>query len=184
MNARFRNWRRTQAHNGLANSIHGRYQKRILSSFMNRPISYFLLLAFLWIQTAAASDWPLFRGNPQLTGVSTNAQLPEKLETVWTFEAGTGIESSPTISQGIVYIGSLDGNLYAVDLDSGKLKWKFQATDEIKSSPSISADSVYFGDEKGSFFALDKQTGQKRWDFKADAGVTSSANFSGDRVII
>ena len=43
----------------------------------------------------AADEWPQFRGNPQLTGV-TNATLPGTLKVLWTYEAGEPIESSAT----------------------------------------------------------------------------------------
>src|SRR3990172_13410373 len=107
-----------------------------------------LFLVLLVCARAHAADWPIFRGNSQLTGVATES-LPQRLESLWTFQAGSGIESTAAISNGIVYVGSLDGYLYAVDLQSGKLKWKYQATDEIKSSPSVYRGTVYFGDEKG-----------------------------------
>ncbi|MCI0442097.1 PQQ-binding-like beta-propeller repeat protein, partial [bacterium] len=83
----------------------------------------------------AYGDWISFRGNAQLTGVATT-ELPKQLVPLWTLETG-GIESTPAIAAGTVYIGSLDKILYAVDLQTGNLKWKYEATDEIKSSPSF-----------------------------------------------
>ena len=34
---------------------------------------------------------------------------------------------SPAVSDGVVYVGSNDTYLYAVDVQSGQEKWKFQA---------------------------------------------------------
>ncbi len=133
------------------------------------------------IASIAHADWTLFRGNPQLTGVATT-ELPNQLEPLWTLETG-GIESTPAIAAGTVYISSLDKTLYAVDLQNGNLKWKYEANDEIKSSPSVYENTVFFGDELGTFHALDAATGKKKWEFRADAGIISSANFAGDRVL-
>jgi outer membrane protein assembly factor BamB len=144
-----------------------------------RLISILLSLGFA-VQTHA--DWTSFRGNPQLTGVSTDS-LPENLELLWTFAAEDSIESTAAIAAGVVYVGSLDGRLYALDLETGQLKWKYQASDEVKSSPSAYQNAVYFGDEAGDFHALDAKTGQRNWMFHADAGIISSANFVGDRVL-
>jgi len=55
---------------------------------------------------ARAQDWPQFRGNPQLTGV-TEAVLPVSLKLLWTYEAGEAIESSAAIVGGSVYVLSL-----------------------------------------------------------------------------
>src|SRR3990172_10748041 len=112
-------------------------------------------------------DWSMFRGNPQLTGVATD-ELPADLQPLWTYPIEGGTESTAAIWSGIVFIGSTNGSLLALDLGTGALKWKYQATDEIKSSPSVHSDTVYFGDEKGTFHALDARTGEKRWTFQAD----------------
>ena len=107
-------------------------------------------------------DWPSFRGDQQLTGVS-NARFPADIKLLWTFEAGDAIESTTAIYNGVVYAGSLDGYLYAVNLETGRIEWTYQALDEIKSSPSVYGNTIYFGDEQGAFHAVDIQTNQKKW---------------------
>ncbi len=129
-----------------------------------------------------ANDWPIFRGNAQLTGVSASS-LPEQPELLWTFEARGDIEGSPVIYEGIIYATALDSLLYALDLHSGKLKWKYPALAETKASPAVSNGIVYFGDEAGAFHAVDIATGKRKWLFQTDAGVISSANFYQDRVL-
>ena len=129
-----------------------------------------------------AGAWPSFRGNPQLTGVS-GADLPRDLALSWSFEAGGGIESTAAIKDGAVYVGSLDGSLYCLALDTGALKWKYAAGAGIKSSPSLFDGTVYFGDEAGSFHAVDAATGAKRWVFTAEAAIVSSASMVAGRVI-
>lgn len=131
---------------------------------------------------AQSSDWPLFRGNAQLTGVSLST-LPEQPELLWTFEARADLEGSPVIFDNAVYATSLDSQLYALDLHSGKLSWKYAARAETKASPAVSNGVVYFGDESGVFHAVDIATGKRKWLFQTDAGVISSANFFEDRVL-
>ncbi|HZI95150.1 MAG TPA: PQQ-binding-like beta-propeller repeat protein [Patescibacteria group bacterium] len=129
-----------------------------------------------------ADAWPSFRGNPQLSGAS-GADLPRDLVLVWSFEAGGGIESTAAIKDGAVYVGSLDGNLYCLSLDTGALKWKYAAGAGIKSSPSVFDGTVYFGDEAGSFHAVDASSGSKRWVFAAEAAIVSSASMVAGKVI-
>jgi outer membrane protein assembly factor BamB len=133
-------------------------------------------------ENASSNEWPTWRGNPQLTGVSA-ATLPQNLDVLWTFQAGIGIESSAAIVAGTVYVASLDSNFYAVDLNSGQLKWKYRAGAETKTSPSVSKGVVYFGDAAGVFHAVDAVTGKRKWIFKTDGEINSSANFSDDRVL-
>ena len=131
---------------------------------------------------ASADDWLSFRGNPQLTGVAT-VELPENLELLWAFETEDAIESTAAIAAGTVYVGSLDGYLYAINLENGGLKWKYQVSSEIKSSPTVFGNVVYFGDGMGVFHAVDAQTGESRWTFETEAEIISSANVAQDRLL-
>jgi outer membrane protein assembly factor BamB len=100
---------------------------------MKRAFFSFLLAALL----SAADEWPQFRGNPQLTGV-TAAALPATLKLLWTYEAGESIESSAAISGGTVYVGSQSADLIAIDLATGKAKWKYKVKEGIgESSPAV-----------------------------------------------
>lgn len=130
----------------------------------------------------STEDWPAWRGNPQLTGVSA-ATLPQNLDVLWTFQAGVGIESSAAIVAGMVYVAALDSQLYAVDLATGKLKWKYRTDGETKTSPSVSKGVVYLGDAAGVFHAVDAATGKRKWIFKTDGEINSSANFAEERVL-
>ena len=63
--------------------------------------------------TALKADdaWPLFRGDPQASGVARGT-LPEKLELLWTFSVeGGGFDATAAIADGMVYAGCLDGKL-------------------------------------------------------------------------
>ena len=131
------------------------------------------LLATLALALPAAADWTSFRGDAALTGVAREA-LPTALKPLWTFEAADGFEGTAAIAGGTVFVGSLDGNLYALELETGRLRFKYTAGGEIKSSPAVAGGTVYFGDEAGTFHALEAATGKARWTFKTDAGVTSS----------
>ena len=149
--------------------------------------TFYIFLSYILIppigqSQASSDDWLSFRGNPQLTGVATG-ELPENLELLWTFETGDGIESTAAIAAGTVYVGTLDGYLYAINLENGGLKWKYQASGEIKSSPTVFSNVVYFGDGMGVFHAVDAQTGEPIWTFEAEAEIISSSNVAQDRLL-
>ena len=112
-------------------------------------VPFSVLWGFLFVVLVqagyAGNDWPGFRGNPQLTGVAAGS-VPERLELLWTFKAGEGIESTAALAPGRAYLASLDGYLYALDLEEGNVLWKYRAEAEIKSSPALADSTVFFGD--------------------------------------
>ena len=129
-------------------------------------------------------NWPQFRGNLQLTGLS-NSNLPDKLRLLWTYEAGESIESSAAIVDGTVYVGSRSGDLIAIDLNNGKLKWKYHTQGAIgESSPAVSNGIVYIGDYSGMVYALNASDGRKIWTHKTGAEVKSSPVVTGNQLLI
>jgi eukaryotic-like serine/threonine-protein kinase len=81
------------------------------------------LLAVLWFAAAPLSqDVPMFRGNLAHTGVYDAAGAPRLTGVKWKFHTSGLIISSPAIANGLAYVGSTDGNLYAIDLSSGAMK--------------------------------------------------------------
>ncbi len=145
-------------------------------------ISVFIITLLFLAAHFAFANWTSFRGNPQLTGVA-DSQLPDKLELLWTFQAGDMIESTAAIVDNVVYVGVSDGYLYAIDAATGKNTWKYQTSAPIKSSPSIRNGVIYFGDGEGIFHAVDIATRKKKWQFSTEGEIISSANFAGDRVL-
>jgi eukaryotic-like serine/threonine-protein kinase len=91
--------------------------------------------------------------------------------------------SSPTVVQDTVYVGSGDGNIYAIDAASGALRWKFRTGNVVHASPAVANDTVYIGSWDSFFYALNAKSGQERWRFKTgedhvisnQVGIQSSA---------
>lgn len=75
--------------------------------------------------------------------------------------------SSPAVANGKAYFGSGDGNIYALDAESGALVWKFTTGDVVHASPAIANGIVYIGSWDSNFYALDAETGAEKWRFKA-----------------
>jgi outer membrane protein assembly factor BamB len=130
---------------------------------------------------AGKDDWPVFRGGPEQTGAAT-ARLPDKLEVLWKFETGDAIEGTPAVSRGVVFVGSLDEHLYALDLNSGAQKWKFKAG-PIKAPVGVRHGRVYVGNFDGLFQCFEAADGKKVWAFEAGGEITSGANFAGDTIL-
>ncbi|MEZ0608527.1 PQQ-binding-like beta-propeller repeat protein [Fibrella sp. WM1] len=71
------------------------------------------------------------------------------------------------VNNGTVYIGSFDGNLYALDALTGAKKWQFTTSDIVKSTPTVANGLVYFASGDKKLYALDAETGAKKWESAA-----------------
>ncbi len=150
----------------------------ILFPFVIRNASFEILSTF----AAQDSNWGMFRGSQSLTGIAA-ITLPSPLKLRWSFQAKDSIESSAAIVDGVVYVGSMDNSLYAIDLATGKLRWRYNAAGAIQeSSPCVRNGIVYVGDLNGILHAVDAVTGKVRWTFKTESEIKSSPNCYGDRV--
>lgn len=131
-----------------------------------------------------STDWPVFRGNPQGTGVGT-AKLPEQLAERWVFQCKDSVESTPAVVDGVVYIASTDKHLYAVDLATGKEKWK-RKLGIMKASPAVKDGRVYVGDVSGVVYCVDAGTGNQVWAYTPESGgeIVSGCNFHGDNILV
>jgi eukaryotic-like serine/threonine-protein kinase len=74
--------------------------------------------------------------------------------------------SSPSVSGGLVYFGSGDGNVYALETATGQQKWKFKTGDVVHASPAVVNGTVYIGSWDSYLYALDAATGTQKWRFK------------------
>lgn len=91
--------------------------------------------------------------------------------------------SSPAVVADVVYFGSGDGHVYALDARTGELRWKFATGDVVHASPTVVDGVVYVGSWDSWFYALDARTGAQRWRFKTgedprihnQVGIQSSA---------
>jgi len=121
------------------------------------------MFALLLVAAAPALAQSTFHGNNARTGVYETPG-PKRFGGVkWSFKTGGPIVASPAVADGVVYIASLDGHLYAVDQETGKEKWNFKSRMPIASSPAIAGGALYFVSSTGALAVLDLATGKQKW---------------------
>lgn len=104
-------------------------------------------------------------------------------EKKWSLRAKRSITSSPYVDlEGICYVGSFDGYLYAIQADSGYRMWRFRTGRPIVSSPTVDGNLVFFGVTDGQFYGVNTQTGRDKWKFSADAPIVGGALVHGESV--
>src|SRR5579871_5850466 len=83
-----------------------------------------------------------------------NAANVSRLVSYWTATTGSYVISSPVVANGIVYIGSYDQKLYALDANTGNILWVHNTKSSIGSSPAIAQGIVYIGSNDHKLYAL------------------------------
>src|SRR5438876_5270461 len=107
--------------------------------------------------------------------------------TLWSYLAGAGVFSSPTVSGGVVYFGSTDGYLRAMDVRTGAQVWFDYLRDPIVGSPALVDRVLYVATRlRRWIFALDAATGAIVWERKLNAptGAVSSPIVAGGSVYV
>lgn len=92
-----------------------------------------------------------------------------------TWESSTIYSGStaPIVKDGVVYVGTMDRLLYALDIPSKSSKWTFEAS-YMLCAPTVVNNEVYFTDINGIFRCLDKNTGQLKWETQDHHGTYRS----------
>ena len=118
-------------------------------------------------------DWPMLRRDAAYTG-SDGTPVQAPLEKVWEFRAGGDIKSSPAVAYGLVFFGSKDKNVYAVDAATGQRKWIFKTRKAVTTSPVVADGIVYVASDDKNLYAIDAKTGEKLWQFSTGNDISST----------
>lgn len=123
-----------------------------------------LLLAILVpIGAAAGQDAAVFRGGVAHTGVYAPAGS-SLVGLQWVFRTDGDLIASPTVADGVVYLASGDGGLYALDLLSGAERWRRELGAPSHSTPAVAGGLVYAVTRDGRIQAIDRATGRRTWE--------------------
>ena len=92
----------------------------------------------------------------------------------WTYSTDDWVESTPAIAQGMVFAGSNDKKIYAIDMETKKHRWNYTTGGSIFSSPSVVNGVIFFGSRDNKVYALDSSNGNLKWSTKTGDWVRSS----------
>ncbi len=96
-------------------------------------------------------------GRFQATGVPTDPKVR------WQFATGGPVKSSPVAVDGLVYVGSHDGHVYAIDAVSGSEVWRHRTDARVSGSAAVVDGVVYIASEDGCLYALAAKDGKPLW---------------------
>lgn len=96
------------------------------------------------------------------------------IQPIWTFNCADEIRGSAQFANGIVYFGSYDNHLYAVNAESGNEVWKYPTEGGIVSRPAVMGDSVFVGSEDNRLHVVSTRSGSLQWTYYTKGPVRSS----------
>jgi outer membrane protein assembly factor BamB len=102
------------------------------------------------------------------------------------FKLDSGNQSHPEVFEDVLYVGSNDGFLRAIDLadPDGKVLWQANLNSEVLSSPAVTTTSVIVGSMDSNVYCLDRASGDVQWKFKTNQAVLASPLVTSDTVYI
>ncbi len=112
----------------------------------------------------------------QPSAVEMPTEAPSPTPTVdprilWTAPTGGAVWGNPTVTGGVVYIGSDDGKLYALEETSGEVRWQFATGGMVRSCPAVGGGLVYIASDDGYAYAVHAGDGSPAW--RTDIGNTA-----------
>ena len=137
-----------------------------------------LFAGFLSVGASAVDEWPMFHFDPSHSGYTTS-QAPKTSSLRWRYATGGSVASSPAVADGIVFVGSSDNKVYALDELTGAQIWNYATGGAVKSSPAVVDGTVFVGANDGNVYALNEVTGEKIWSCQTG----NSVGFSSPTVI-
>jgi eukaryotic-like serine/threonine-protein kinase len=124
-------------------------------------------------------------GSLNRISLRTGPIAPEQaIKPLWTFQCEDEIRGSPLHEKGVVYVGSYDTNLYAVNATDGKFIWKFPTNGGIVGQPIMDDGTIYIGSEDQKLYAISASTGKYQWTYTTEGEIRTSARVVDGMVII
>ncbi len=135
-------------------------------------IALSLSMQAMLVSAQSADGAATFHGNPARTGEQPGPGPEGDPTLAWRFQTGDAVRSSPVMAGGVIYVGSNDGSLYALDAETGEERWRFTTDGPISGSAAVAEGVVYVASGDGYAYAVDAETGEERWRFfAAELGV-------------
>ncbi len=87
------------------------------------------------------------------------------------------IYSTPVTSGQHVFVGSLDGSVYALAAHNGSLLWETPTRGEVHATPCINAagDVLYVGSNDNRVWAMGAGNGSVLWWYSSEGWISSPA---------
>ena len=152
----------------------------LITVLLVTALSGTILFANVGNADSVVNEWSMFHYDQTHSGCPDNATATGR-NFLWSYKMGSRLRShlinewsSPAVVGGIVYVGSRDFNVYALNASTGAKIWNYTTGNAVFSSPAVVGGVVYIGSWDCNVYALNAYTGTKIWNYTTGAIVDSS----------
>ncbi|HSY65168.1 MAG TPA: PQQ-binding-like beta-propeller repeat protein [Terriglobales bacterium] len=101
-----------------------------------------------------------------------NPRTTRDLDLKWSYLTPASVFSSPAVTNGVVYVSSEDGSVFALNARTGATLWSY-STGAYVGSVAVANGAVYFSTFNGKVYALNARTGATLWS-KSNSNYTDA----------
>jgi alcohol dehydrogenase (cytochrome c) len=145
-------------------------------------------------------NWPHYGGTYRFWRYSALEQISrtnvQKLVPVWAFQTGIvdgGLQATPIVVDGVLYLTSSRNRVFALDAETGKELWHYYYENPhqvgIIYSPwnrgvAVAGGRVFMGTLDNSLVALDQKTGRELWRVNVEDLKQCGCNITGAPLVV
>lgn len=126
---------------------------------------------------AAVLDTPAETDDMILVGTFGNQLVAldkDRGTVIWSFDTEAWVYGNPLVLDGVAYFGDVDGNMYSVNVSSGRqVRNPWKADGAITASPVAMDDLLYFTTETGTLYARTGSSLTPNWEESLGGGLFS-----------
>jgi len=109
-------------------------------------------------------EWPCYRANSRRNTISA-ASIKVPLRLKWKLQI-PGPLTPPSAAMGMVFVGSGNHSVYALDAKGGAVRWRYVTGGEVWVTPTYWRGRVYAGSMDGWLYCLRAKDGALIWRFR------------------
>jgi eukaryotic-like serine/threonine-protein kinase len=124
--------------------------------------------------SSPSESWYMF-GHDLTNARYSTSNAPKTSHLLWQATLDNAVRSSITISGSTAYVGTMSGNVYALDAITGSTLWTYNTGTKIFTTPTVANGMVYVGSaDNWNYYALNAADGSLAWSFHTGGGTFSS----------
>jgi len=106
----------------------------------------------------------------------------------WKTDLGMAIVADPILQDGLIYAATIEGKIFAIDIENGEILWTFDNGGELGAiwgAPVIDGSVIFLADINGNVYTVEKDSGKQIWPtpFNAGGKIVGSGVLTPDGVV-
>lgn len=103
---------------------------------------------------------------------------------LWSLQDSSDIVSGMVRSGNLCYYTNTNGEIKAVNIESGKMVWRYKTQGKIFSTPAIENEKIVVSSTDGNIYCLDAETGDFQWRYTTNKAILASPSIRNNVVYI